>query len=111
MYLHAGNQKIIRKKNLIGIFDLDSGTVSVTTRKFLAEAEKQGRVHAAGDELPKSFVLYREGDSWEICFSQLSSTALEGRLKEARGKSDGRSDGKGLFEKRPSPNPTQKLLN
>jgi hypothetical protein len=81
MYLHAGNQKIIRKKNLIGIFDVDNATVSTVTRRFLADAEKSGRVEAASDELPKSFLLYRTRDSWEICFSQLSSSALAGRVE------------------------------
>jgi acyl-ACP thioesterase len=39
------------------------------------------RVEAASDELPKSFLLYRTRDSWEICFSQLSSSALAGRVE------------------------------
>ena len=98
MYLHIGNQKNIRKKQLIGIFDTDNATVSETTRGFLKKNERSGRVSSAVNEIPKSFVVYNgiSADSYKrsdcrqkrkgeekrisICFSQLSSTSLSGRL-------------------------------
>ena len=79
MYLHVGNSKNIRERDIIGIFDTDMSTVSATTRKFLAEAQKKGNVISAKDEIPKSFILYREGGEIKVCFSQISSTALAGR--------------------------------
>ena len=84
MYLHIGNGKNIRNKNIIGIFDTDNATVSEITRKFLRDYEKDGRVISAGNEIPKSFVLYFEEKlngtvESTICFSQLSSTSLSGR--------------------------------
>ena len=36
IYLHVGNKKNIRERDIIGIFDTDSATVSVTTRRYLA---------------------------------------------------------------------------
>ena len=81
MYLHIGSNKNIREKQIIGIFDADSATVSTITRKYLSEAEKNGAGQAANEELPKSFVLYLDRDGKQkICFSQLSSTALGGRV-------------------------------
>lgn len=82
MYLHVGNNKNIREKNIVGIFDADSATISLVTRKFLSDADKRGAVEAANEELPKSFILYREesGD-YRICFSQISSSALLGRTE------------------------------
>lgn len=82
MYLHVGNNKNIREKNIVGIFDADSATISMVTRKFLSDADKRGVVEAANEELPKSFILYREenGD-YRICFSQISSSALLGRTE------------------------------
>ena len=82
MYLHVGNNKNIREKNIVGIFDADSATISMVTRKFLSDADKRGAVEAANEELPKSFILYREenGD-YRICFSQISSSALLGRTE------------------------------
>ena len=100
MYLHIGNQKNIRKKQLIGIFDTDNATVSEITRSFLKKNERSGRVSSAVTEIPKSFVLYnglsavdykksdrgrvRNGEKKVsyICFSQLSSSSLSGRLDE-----------------------------
>ena len=81
MYLHIGNHKNIREKEIIGIFDTDNATLSATTRKFLAEAQKKGAVSAASDEIPKSFLLYREKGKSKICFSQLSSSALKRRMR------------------------------
>lgn len=79
MFLHAGNGKNIREKDIIGIFDADTATVSGVTRKFLLAAEKKKAVSAASDEVPKSFVLYREDGRDAICFSQLASASLLGR--------------------------------
>ncbi len=81
MYLHAGNNKIIREKDIIGIFDMDNSTVSHITRKYLAEAEKDGRVMTAKDEIPKSFILYKQNGKYMICFSQISTASLMGRTE------------------------------
>ena len=79
MYLHAGNNKMIRKKDIVGIFDADNSTLSYITRKYLTDAEKEQRVIAAKDEIPKSFILYKEKGKYMICFSQISTSALIGR--------------------------------
>lgn len=82
IYLHVGNKKNIRERDIIGIFDTDSATVSVTTRRYLAAKEKEGLVEAAIEELPKSFVLYRDSEGKKrICFSQLSPTSLLNRVE------------------------------
>lgn len=82
MYLHVGNNKNIREKNIVGIFDADSATISMITRKFLSDADKRGVVEAANEELPKSFILYREENgAYKVCFSQISSSALVGRTE------------------------------
>ena len=82
MYLHIGNKKNIRTSSIIGIFDTDNATVAATTRKYLSRAQKEGNVSSATDDIPKSFVLYREGDGYRVCFSQLSTAALCGRLNK-----------------------------
>ena len=82
MYLHAGNHKNIRLRDIVGIFDTDNATLSEASRKYLSEAQKQGLVSAAKEEIPKSFILYREQGRVKVCFSQLSSAALMGRMKQ-----------------------------
>ena len=42
---------------IVGIFDLDTTTVSGHTRDFLRRAQATGAVVAVGDELPQSFIV------------------------------------------------------
>jgi hypothetical protein len=83
MFLHVGNNKNILIERVVGIFDMDNATLSSVTRKFLSKNEKAGlSQNAALDELPKSFILYIDSDNqYKICYSQLSSSALKGRME------------------------------
>lgn len=67
MYLHLGQEVVVRKKDVVGIFDLDNTTISPHTKGFLADAEKEGRVEYVSYELPKSFV---------VCATQRKATAF-----------------------------------
>jgi len=78
MYLHIGENKIILKSDVVGIFDSDTATVSKTTRKFLTDAERRGALETVGD-IPKSFTLTENKKEEKIYFSQLSSKTLAGR--------------------------------
>lgn len=82
MYLHLGNNTIIRKDDIIGVFDLDNSTVSRKTRDFLAEAEKNGKIINVSTELPKSFVLCRENDGFVIYICQLSPVTIIKRASQ-----------------------------
>ena len=81
MYLHIGNNLNIREKHIIGIFDADTATVSAITKKYLSRAQAEKRVKFAAEKLPKSFVVYKTPKGIEVCFSQLSSSALAGRTE------------------------------
>lgn len=80
MYLHLGNETIIRQSDIIGIFDLDNSTISTKTREFLAIAQKNGQVINVSSELPKSFVICHESDGLKIYICQLSPVTLSKRL-------------------------------
>ena len=45
------------------------------------DAEKEERVISAKDEIPKSFILYKENGKYMICFSQISTASLMGRTE------------------------------
>jgi len=64
------------KKNIVGIFDMDTTTVSKHTRNYLTLAEKSGRVVNVSYELPKSFVVSVENGNVVVYISQLSSQTL-----------------------------------
>ena len=76
MYLHLGSDVVILKKSIIGIFDLDTSTVSKHTRNYLALAQREGRVVTVSQELPRSFVSAYENGTVMVYVSQLSSQTL-----------------------------------
>ena len=81
IYLNVGAGKSIREKNIIGIFDMDTSTVSPITRKYLSEADKAHLTETPSYEIPKSFILYQaENGEIKACFSQFSSASLLGRV-------------------------------
>ena len=80
MYLHLGQGVMVRDRHMIGIFDLDNTTWSFRTRRFLERAEREGRVAALGDDLPRSFVLAEGRDGGPVVYlTPLSPAALAAR--------------------------------
>ena len=80
MYLHLGQNVMVRSQDVIGIFDLDNTTWSFRTRRFLEQAEREGRVIPLGDDLPRSFVLAEGRDGTPVVYLiPLSPAALSAR--------------------------------
>ena len=82
MFLHIGNGKSVKKKDIIGIFDLDTSTVTKQGKSFINEMEKSGRVEYDDFDLPRSFVLYEENDEYKIKLSRISARGLTARATE-----------------------------
>jgi extracellular matrix regulatory protein B len=77
MYLHLGQNTVIKLNEIIGIFDLETSTISKSTRNYLANAQKAGRVVNVSMEMPKSFVLCRgKEDKITVYITQISSSTL-----------------------------------
>ena len=57
MYLHLGQEVVVRRRDIIGVFDIENTTVSRATREFLNKAEKAGQVGYINYDLPKSFTV------------------------------------------------------
>lgn len=76
MYLHLGQETVVKTDSILGIFDLDTSTISKHTRDYLARAEKEGRVINVSMELPKAFVVCAEKKKTTVYISQLSSSTL-----------------------------------
>jgi extracellular matrix regulatory protein B len=76
MYLHLGQNTVIPKSSVIGIFDMDNTTSSHITRKFLNELEKSESIINVADDIPKTFVLCNEMGKTTVYLSQLSSQTL-----------------------------------
>lgn len=82
MFLHIGNGKSVLKKNVIGIFDLDTSTVSKTGKDFINRKEKEGLVEYDDYDLPRSFVLVNEDGKYKVKLSRISSAGLKMRAQE-----------------------------
>ena len=80
MYLHLGQDTVVRTSDIIGIFDMDNATVAAASKRYLAVAQKEGRVINVTDELPKTFVVCsdRQGKI-TVYISQISSSTLKKR--------------------------------
>ena len=82
MILHVGRDVTVRGRDIVGIFDMDNTTVGQETRRFLADAEKGGRVVDVTAELPRSFVVCAEKDSSETVYlSQIAPATLKKRAQ------------------------------
>ena len=82
MYLHLGQSVVVPYRDVVGLFDLDNTTSSRLTRNMLEQAEREGRVVNVCDDLPKSFVLCRDGAGrTTVYLSQLSTATLRGRAE------------------------------
>lgn len=80
MYLHLGQETVVKEKEVIGIFDLDTSTVSKHTRTFLNKAERNKEVINVSYELPKSFILCSKGKKEKrVYISQISTATLNKR--------------------------------
>ena len=57
MYVHLGRDYVLNDRDIIGIFNLETTTISPRGREFLNYAQKNGAVVSLSDELPQSYVL------------------------------------------------------
>lgn len=76
MYLHIGQNAVIKTNSIVGVFDLDSSTVKKPTRSFLESCEKNGAVFVVSEELPKSFVVCEAGDGFVVYLTPLSAATI-----------------------------------
>lgn len=80
MYLHLGAGAVVRTDSIVGVFDLDNTSQSHLTRRYLANAEKNGQVVNVAEDIPKSFVVCRDCEGTTVYLSQMSPQTLYKRL-------------------------------
>ena len=85
MYIHLGSSMAVRDSSIIGVFDLETSSMSKKTREFLKDAEEEGYVVDVGEDLPKAFVLSEEFGLTHVYLTQFSSATIE---KRSRGMSE-----------------------
>ena len=75
-YLHLGKGTVVNTADIVSIFDLDISSQSHLTRRFLREAEQRGQVVNAAEDIPKTFVLCRDGEKTRVYLSQMAAATL-----------------------------------
>ena len=80
MYLHLGEDTIIKTDDIVGIFDLENASISRHTKKYLALVQKENKVINVSMELPKSFVVCFKDNKETVYISQISVSTLIKRL-------------------------------
>ena len=79
MYLHIGNEQILRKEDIIGIFDIENASVSKFTKEFLSRSQQEGQVVSVTADLPKSIIVWERNGDRRLYLSQLAPATLRKR--------------------------------
>lgn len=83
MFLHLGQDTVIQTDNIVGIFDLDTSTVSKATRDYLSTMTKSKKVINVSYELPKSFIITADKNTKDkmMYISPISTATLFKRVE------------------------------
>ncbi len=83
MYLHLGQEVVVRQRDIIGVFDIENTTVSGNTRQFLSHAEKKKQVDYVTYDLPKSFTVCCEPKGRQrVIVSPIAPRTLKKRAQQ-----------------------------
>lgn len=79
MYLHIGNDVLVKTKDVVGVFNMDTGTDLYASRIFLNAAEKKGEIVLVENALPKSFVVCTGKEGKKVYLSPLAAATIKKR--------------------------------
>ena len=82
LYIHLGRDYVLNDRDIIGIFNLETTTISPRGREFLNYAQKNGAVVSLSEELPQSYVLADGAVVDTVYLSELSPAALRRRAEK-----------------------------
>ena len=82
IYMHLGRDYVLNDRDIIGIFNLETTTITPRGREFLNYAQKNGAVVSLSDELPQSYVLADGAVVDRGYLSELSPAAMRRRAEK-----------------------------
>ena len=80
MFVHIGDDICPLSDKIIGVFDLESATISDITKDFLNTAEKNLEVTYLSEEVPRTFVVALDGAKPDIYLSATQPLTIQRRL-------------------------------
>lgn len=84
MYVHIGQDYMIPVRSVVCIFDMDTATASVRTRRLLERLNREGRVVDLCEDLPRAAVLCTSELGEILYISPISSRTLQKRVEEGK---------------------------
>jgi regulator of extracellular matrix RemA (YlzA/DUF370 family) len=76
MYIHLGADVVVNQKSIVGIFNLETASISKITKEYLKTAQKKGQVINVSEDLPTSFVVCKNQNKTVVYTAQISSATL-----------------------------------
>ena len=71
----------VNEKEFIGVFDMDTSTVSKNTVGTLNRAQKENRLENRSPDIPRSFIVLSDGGSDRIILSGVSTRNIRVRSR------------------------------
>ena len=81
MFLHIGEGKLLRKKDIIAVLDLETTSIGKKTKEFLRKSEKNGETEYISYEIPRTYVICEKKGKKKVYMTQLSSQTLYKRAE------------------------------
>ena len=78
LFLSISQSISIDTESIVGIFDMDTSTVSADTRSFLRASQAEKNLISDVRDIPKSFAVTKD----KVYMSQLAPKSLYGRLTD-----------------------------
>ena len=76
MYLHIGGKKLLSKREIVAVLDMETTSISKKTREFLKKSSEMKEVINVSEEIPKTYIVCEKRGKRTVYISQLSSQTL-----------------------------------
>ena len=80
MYVNIGGDVMIKKDDILGVFDIDKLTIYKVNRNYLSKSEKKGKIISVTQKIPKSFIVCEKDLKNVVYISPLTPITLNKRL-------------------------------
>lgn len=81
MYIHLGQDVVVKSNEMVGIFDLEKCSLSKHTKKYLSESTKKKEVITVSYEMPKTFIVTAKNKKNKVYISQIACSTLKKRAE------------------------------
>ena len=79
MFLHLSSNESVLKRNVVGVFNLETASVQTDTKNFLKQSQKDMRTVTLGRDIPEAFVLCDDEYAETMYLTCISAETIEKR--------------------------------